>query len=208
MVTRIKICGLTRPEQVATAVRAGASAIGVVLEPSSPRYVGDPLQLAELVAAVPPFVSRVAVYAHPAASIPDWADVVQGLWGDGWTAPHSLRLAAYRLGKDEPLPAKWPDADGILIDAKAEEAMGGTGKEVDEPTAESWIRSCSLPVVLAGGLNPENVGRKIERLGPFGVDVSSGVESSHGVKDSDLIQHFCDAVRAADESRRKKTRGC
>jgi len=208
MVTRVKICGLTRPGDVEIAVREGASAIGIMLDASSKRYVSDTGQLAELFAATPPYVARVAVFGI-LGPLPDGVtfDAIQFVEGP-LSSIEARGIRAYRIAPGDRPPAPWPSADAILLDAKVEGLMGGTGTTVDEETARDWIASSPLPTILAGGLNPENVADKIAALGPYAVDVSSGVELSPGLKDGEKIRRFCDAVRGADEGRRKKTRGC
>lgn len=209
MVTRIKICGLTRPEDVEVAVEEGASAIGIVLDPISKRYVADPVLIAELIAAATPFVTRVAVFGT-LGELPAHApfDAVQFV--DGPTAPpQSTRIIrAFRVAPGDQSPELWPTADAILLDARVEGLMGGTGHTVDEDAARRWIAASPVPAILAGGLTPRNVAEKVVSLTPYGVDVSSGVEFSPGIKDHARIREFCDAVRNADEGRRKKTRGC
>ncbi|MBV6458334.1 MAG: N-(5'-phosphoribosyl)anthranilate isomerase [Fimbriimonadaceae bacterium] len=209
MVTRIKICGLTRPEDVAVAAEEGASAIGIVLDPISKRCVADAGLLVELLAAVPPYVTRVAVFGT-LVEIPPLCrfDAVQFVDPGSGQSLDLKRIRAIRIAAGDVPPQTWPHADAVLLDARVEGTMGGTGHTVDESTAQLYLAASPVPVILAGGLTPDNVAAKVLDLQPYAVDVSSGVEASPGTKDHDKIRKFCEAVREADQARRKKTRGC
>ena len=208
--TRIKICGLTRPEDAAAAVAAGADALGVVLAPSKRRVTLD--QAAAVFAEVPPLVARIGVFvdAH--------ADEV-------WEACARLSLTAVQFHGDEtpetcdaaPVPvikalrvgpgfdpAQVDDYRGtvaaLLLDTLVPGGeQGGTGVAFDWHAVASRLPRWA-PVLLAGGLGPDNVAEAIGALRPFAVDVSSGVEIAPGVKDHRLIERFVAAVRNADES--------
>lgn len=207
MKTRIKICGLTREEDVDAAIAAGADAIGFVFYPPSPRYV-TPQRAAQLVRRVPPFVAVVGLFVNAApeavhaacATLP--LDVLQ-FHGDEdaaycrqFSRPF-LRAARVRPGLDlVEFAGAFPDARGLLLDAFVE-GYGGGGHVFD------WtlIPPC-LPcfVVLSGGLTADNVGDALRRVRPAAVDVSSGVETGKGIKDHQKIAAFVAAVRKADES--------
>jgi phosphoribosylanthranilate isomerase len=200
-VTRVKICGLTRTEDVELAVELGASAVGFVLEPSSPRCVrlGD---LSRLLESVPPYVTRAAVMG-PFVPGPHLAtfDAVQAIGARRSELEASQRaIAVYRVGSGEPFPDQ-DDADALLLDAHSKDSFGGTGVPLDLLAAQRAMADAVRPVIVAGGLTPESVGHVVSELRPFAVDVSSGVEGSPGVKDHDKVRAFFEAVRAADERR-------
>lgn len=205
MKTRIKICGLTREEDVDAAVAAGADAIGFVFYSPSPRYV-TPKRAAELAARIPPFVDVVGLFVNETPSnvlaackaLP--INILQ-FHGDEDVAycrqfgrPY-LRAARVRPGFDlVEFARSFPDARGLLLDAFVE-GYGGGGHAFD------WtLIPPDLPgyLVLSGGLNADNVGRAIGSVRPVAVDVSSGVEMSKGIKDHHKIAAFVAAVRAAD----------
>ena len=207
MKTRIKICGLTREEDIDAAVAAGADALGFVFYAPSPRYV-SPQRAAELAKRIPPFVDVVglfvneppeAVHAACAAlpiSILQFHGDEDSTYCRQFARPY-LRAARVRPGLDLIEFARaFPDARGLLLDAFVE-GYGGGGHVFD------WtLIPQDLPgfLVLSGGLTATNVGDAIRRVRPVAVDVSSGVEASKGIKDHSKIAAFVAAVRKADES--------
>lgn len=211
-VTRVKICGLTRAKDAEFAARHGADALGVVFA-SGPRQLDVALAV-EVLALAPAHVQRVGVFADHALEFIDEATERCQL---DWVQLHGHESAELAVA----LPAKvikavrvtgaadlerardYP-ADAFLLDAPAANGrLGGTGEVFDWAEAEQlpWPRS---KVIVAGGLNPENVGAAIERLRPGGVDVSSGVEASPGVKDHAMTEAFIAAVREADARIRRR----
>ena len=206
MKTRIKICGLTREEDVDAAVAAGADAIGFVFYPPSPRYV-TPERAAELARRIPPFVDVVGLFvnADPATVLANCASVPLNLLqfhGDEdaaycrqFSRPY-LRAARVRPGLDlVEFAGSFPEARGLLLDAFVE-GYGGGGHVFD------WtLIPPALPghLILSGGLHADNVAAAIERVRPDAVDVSSGVESGKGIKDHAKIAAFVAAVRKADD---------
>jgi len=200
---RVKVCGLTCLEDVDAVVRSGANAVGFVLEPNSPRYVGDLDRLMSLLRRVPPFVSRVAVFGVLRDLPGDiWreVDVVQFLEpGESVSIPEWVRVVrAVRLrSADEVQQAMrlQEEADALLVDAYHPTRLGGTGATAD------WRLACLLrdlaekPVILAGGLTPSNVIDAIVEVQPYAVDVSSGVESAPGKKDHLKVKEFIANVR-------------
>jgi phosphoribosylanthranilate isomerase len=203
--TRIKICGITRPEDARVAVDSGADAIGLVFYAESPRCV-DQERAAQIAAAVPPFVTVVALFVNELAT--DIARILQhvpvGLiqfhgdedaafcrqFGRPW-----IKALRVRAGMDlQRTCLEYEGARGILLDNWEAGIPGGTGKSFDWGLAEAAL---PLPVVLAGGLNEENVASAIGRVRPAAVDVSGGVEHSPGIKDAGRIRRFVAAVRAA-----------
>lgn len=216
--TRIKICGLTRAEDVSTAIAAGADAIGLVFYPKSPRYV-SPAVAAGLLAAVPPFVTTVGLFVN--ASREEVETVVREapvsmlqFHGDE-TLEQCCELAhavnrpfmrAVRMGADmtgvdllkyeQSYRAASRLFAGLLLDAFVE-GYGGGGKVFD------WSlipKELAPRVVLSGGLNVQNATEAVLQVRPHAVDVSSGVEQSKGIKDAARIRALVSAVRQADAS--------
>ena len=207
MKTRIKICGLTREEDIDAVVAAGADAIGFVFYPPSPRYV-TPQRAAELARRIPPFVDVVGLFVNESPAVVHAAcaalpiNILQ-FHGDEDVAycrqfdRPFLRAARVRPGLDlVEFAGSFPGARGLLLDAFVE-GYGGSGHVFDwtliPPDLPSFL-------VLSGGLTAANVVEAIERVRPVAVDVSSGVEMSKGIKDHSKIAAFVAAVRKADES--------
>lgn len=205
--TRIKICGLTRPEDVDAAVAAGADAIGFVFYPKSPRYV-SPAQAAALVRRLPPFVLAVGLFVNedPATLQMILEQVPLNLLqfhGDErpedcsrWGRPY-LRAARVQPGLDlVQYAAEFSGARALLLDAFVE-GYGGGGHVFDWRLIPPNL---PLPIILSGGLNPGNVAEAVQRVRPVAVDVSSGVEAAKGIKDHQRMADFVAAVRAADQN--------
>jgi phosphoribosylanthranilate isomerase len=203
--TRIKICGLTREADVDDAVNAGADAIGFVLYEKSPRHV-TATRAGELARRLPPFVTPVVLLVNAGPSLRQAAlEAVPNalLQFHGDEAPSDCIQAqrpyirAARMGPGFDLldfARAHASAQAVLADALVE-GYGGGGHVFD------WsLIPADLPgrLILSGGLHAGNVGEAIERLHPWAVDVSSGVEASKGVKDARKVREFCEAVRAAD----------
>jgi len=207
MHTRIKICGITRPEDARVAAAHGADAIGLVFYSKSPRAVTVD-QALRIVAAVPPFVSVVALFVDELADeITRILDSVQIdlIQFHGDESPQFCQqfgrpwIKALRVRAETNLEAAchtFQDARGLLLDSWQEGVPGGTGKVFDWQLAS---RALPLPVVLAGGLQADNVGSAIASVQPAAVDVSGGVEQSPGIKDAEKIRRFIAAVHAADQ---------
>ena len=185
----VKICGITRREDAEAAVALGAQALGFVFWPNSPRYV-DPFRARAIIATLPPFVSAVGLFVNqPAAHIASVASLarlgVVQLHGD--ESPEDAAVLGRPVVRALSLPAaeraldRWPPRITILLDAHDPERRGGTGRTIDWDAAAAIARR--RRVVLAGGLNPDNIAAAVSRVRPFGVDVSSGVESAPGIKD-------------------------
>ncbi len=205
MRTRIKICGITRPGDALAAAEAGADAVGLVFYPQSPRYLAAERALG-IRDALPPFVQTVALFVNP-----DAAQVAQvigrvrpGLLqfhGDETPAfcaqfgmPY-IKAARVRPGVDllEYL-RPFSGAAAWLLDSYVEE-YGGVGESFDWSLAPQRLER---PLILSGGLERGNVAEAIRRVRPWGVDVSSGVESAKGIKDAAKIAAFIEEVRNAD----------
>lgn len=198
MRTRVKICGITRAEDALEAARLGADAIGLVFYPPSPRAV-TPAQAAEVVRELPPFVTRVGLFVN--AEREDIAAAIETAQLDllqfhGDESPAACRghgrpwIKALRMAPEMDVAAqmaRYPDAQGILLDAWRPGVPGGTGETFD------WDRIPAQrprPLILAGGLAPENVAGAIRRVRPWAVDVSGGVERAKGIKDADRMAAF------------------
>jgi phosphoribosylanthranilate isomerase len=204
MKPRIKICGLTRLEDVRAAVGAGADAIGLVFYPASPRHV-DLAAAAALSRAVPPFITIVGLFvnADPAlvrqtlAAVPIHLLQFHGDEDDDYCRQFDrpfIKAARVRAGMDlVQYAGAFPSAQAILLDAFVD-GFGGGGKVFDWTLIPSALKT---PIILSGGLDAGNVAEAIGRVRPAAVDVSSGVESTKGIKDHDKIQAFVAAVRAA-----------
>ncbi|WP_332814568.1 phosphoribosylanthranilate isomerase [Ramlibacter sp.] len=215
--TRIKICGLTREQDVDAAVEAGADAVGFVLYPKSPRFV-TAQRAAELSRRLPPFVTPVLLFVNeapetvlraargvPGAMLqfhgdetPGQCDAASGHGAHPWMRAARIPLHAAETFDLVKFAASYSSARSLLLDAHVE-GFGGGGKAFD------WSRlppSVNAHLVLSGGLTPANVADGIVQVRPrcrtLAVDVSSGVEASKGVKDPDKIHRFVAAVRAAD----------
>ncbi|MGW8228195.1 MAG: phosphoribosylanthranilate isomerase [Gammaproteobacteria bacterium] len=203
MRTRVKICGITRPEDGQCAAELGVDAIGLVFYASSPRAVG--IETAQAICKVlPPFVSKVGLFVNaPRAEIQQVLekvplDVLQ-FHGDeapadceGFGRPYikALRMAA---GIDVLTALKqFPGAAGILLDSYQAGVPGGTGQTFDWSRVPTHLGQA---VILAGGLNPQNVAMAIEQVRPYAVDVSGGVEATKGIKDRDKMTAFMNEVQ-------------
>ena len=206
--TRIKICGLTRPADVDAAVAAGADAIGLVFYPPSARYV-DPDQAAELARRVPPFVSVVGLFVNASpedvrrtlAAVPLHVLQFHGDEDEAYCRQFDrpyLQAARMRPGFDLlQYAASFLSAQAILLDAFVD-GYGGGGERFDWSLIPHGL---PRPLVLAGGLDAGNVGDAVRHVRPAAVDVSSGVENvseGKGIKDVDRMRAFVAAVRAAD----------
>ncbi len=198
----VKICGFRTPEALEVAASAGANAVGFNFYPPSPRCL-EPERAARLAAAVPRHVLRVAVMLRPDQQ--DWEKVFAGFEPDCLQAdagslarltlpPGMPTLPVYR-DHEAFHPAAVPPGTRCLF----ESALSGSGQRPD------WARAAELArrteVVLAGGLNPGNVGDAVRRVRPWGVDVASGVESGPGIKDRRAMIEFVRAARQAARSR-------
>lgn len=203
--TRIKICGLTRAEDIHGAVTSGADAIGLVFYSKSPRFVSAEAAR-ELAVLAPPFVTRVGLFVNEApatvkkmlAAVPLELLQFHGDEDDAYCSQFDkpfIKAARVKPGDDlVRFALSFPSARALLLDACVE-GYGGGGKPFDWTLIPSRL---PLPIILAGGLNPDNVGLAIQTARPWAVDVSSGVESDKGIKDSRKIAAFMTAVKNAD----------
>jgi phosphoribosylanthranilate isomerase len=203
---KVKICGITTLEDAATAVAAGADALGFVLYRQSPRYV-EPAFVRSIVATLPPFLLTVGVFVNEEAArvrtlMDECGLTLAQLHGDE-TAAYCQNLGrpvlkALRVKDRQAFLALAEyqgrgNVRGFLIDAYHETEYGGTGRTADWTLAAEAARAA--PIVLAGGLTPANVGEAVRLIRPYGVDVSSGVESRPGKKDPDKVKAFIEGAR-------------
>ena len=194
--TRVKICGLTRAADVDAAVQAGADALGFVFTPRSRRCI-DTGTARELVQRVPAFVARVGLFmdqdamevrrvlAEVPLSLLQFHGAEDGDFCRQFGLPYIKALAMGGAGQ-LPNAGEYPDAAALLLDSHEPGSAGGTGHAFD------WDRIPPLPrpLVLAGGLDPDNVARAVRTVRPWAVDVSSGVEQEPGVKSAVKMQRF------------------
>lgn len=202
---RSKICGITRVEDALAAAAAGADAIGLVFYAKSPRAVSVQ-QAREIIAALPPFVTTVGLFVN--ASRCELSEILEAVpldllqfHGDetpaeceGYNRPW-IKALRVRPGDDLEASCKlYAKASGILLDTYVAGVPGGTGEAFDWSLVPDHL---SKPIILAGGLSPDNVAAAIAQVRPYAVDVSGGVEQSKGIKDAARIEAFIDAVRRA-----------
>lgn len=207
MRTRAKICGITRVEDVHAVVNAGADAIGFVFYPPSPRAVTAE-QAAQLVQAIAPYVQVVGLFVNHSAN--EIQDILQTVHLDivqfhGDEMPEQCQTIAQQVGRRwyKAIQVK-PDLDvvteiqgyqdagasAVLLDAWHPDLKGGTGHSFDWET----FPKLDIPLILAGGLNPDNIEQAILTTQAYAVDVSGGVESAKGIKDQQLIERFMQGV--------------
>lgn len=207
MRTRAKICGITRVEDVHAVVNAGADAIGFVFYPLSPRAVTAE-QAAQLVQAIAPYVQVVGLFVNHSAN--EIQDILQTVHLDivqfhGDETPEQCQTIAQQVGRRwyKAIQVK-PDLDvvveiqryqdagasAVLLDAWHPDLKGGTGHSFDWET----FPKLDIPLILAGGLNPDNIEQAILTTQAYAVDVSGGVESAKGIKDQQLIERFMQGV--------------
>ncbi len=205
MRTRTKICGITRPEDGVVAARQGADALGFVFFAPSPRAV-DVARARAVVEQLPPFVTTVALFVDPTEAEVEQVlralplDLIQ-FHGDESPAfcgrfgrPY---IKAVRMRPDVELSRfaeRYHGAQALLLDSYQPGVAGGTGERFNW---ERVPRDFSMPIVLAGGLTPANVGDAIQQVRPYGVDVSGGVEAAKGIKDAAKIAAFMRGVESA-----------
>lgn len=205
MRTRVKICGITCLEDADAAIKVGADALGFVFYAPSKRYI-EPERAAEIIRQLPPFVTSVGLFVNAETTLLESVlkqvplDLLQ-FHGDETnsdcvrTGRPFIKALRVQPGLDllEAFAA-FPDARGILLDAYRPGVPGGTGEVFDWELIPASIAG---RITLAGGLEPGNVGRAIETVCPYAVDVSGGVEAQPGLKDHDKMAAFVQASRAA-----------
>ena len=208
MRTRVKICGITRLEDALAAIRLGADAIGLVFYRPSPRAVTLE-QAASIVSQLPPFVTVVGLFVN--ASDRQLSEVLEQVPLDllqfhGEESPEACMghgrpwIKAVRMRPSVDLVSVAQDyagASGLLLDSYQSGVPGGTGQVFD------WQRipdALAAKIILAGGLNPQNVAQAIQQIHPYAVDVSGGVEAAKGIKDVEKMAAFIAGVNRGDNS--------
>ena len=209
--TRVKICGITRAGHARAAAEAGADAIGLVFYEPSPRFVTC-AQARAVCAALPPLVSVVGVFVNP---VPHEVEAVVDRLPVDLLQFHGEESRELCAGTGKPYvkavrvrtrddvvtaAARYPDARALLLDTHHDALWGGTGASFDWRVVPDDVEH---PVVLAGGLTPDNVGDAIRLVRPFAVDVSGGVESAPGEKDARSIERFIKEVASAESGERQ-----
>lgn len=202
---RVKVCGLTRREDAVLAVDLGADALGFIFWPKSPRAIA-PREARDLHAGLPALVSRVGVFVNAApADVSEVVrvaglDVVQ-LHGDEPVESYAdvgarlMKVASLESEADVARVVAWPGGVTPLVDAVDRERRGGTGRLADWELAARV--AAARPMLLAGGLNAENLGEALARVRPWGVDVSSGVEDAPGIKSPARLRAFFASLAVA-----------
>jgi phosphoribosylanthranilate isomerase len=199
----LKVCGITSLADALHAVEHGATAIGFVFWPRSPRFI-DPHDAAEIVAELPDDTTTVGVFVNEPVEgirsiVAKTGIVAVQLHGDeppeyAHAIGHPI-LRSTTVQDAADVSGAWPESTTLLVDAADPVRRGGTGQTVD------WSRAAALarrrPIVLAGGLTPDNVADAVATVRPYGVDVSSGVEAAPGVKDHDKVAQFLANARSA-----------
>lgn len=199
--TRVKICGLTRAEDAEASAELGADALGFVFEPSSPRFMGANKSVVDLPLRLGPYLPCVQVFGrlpqgfrpYPGFTAVQTAHGEPGLSGIWF-------VRAFRMKEGDTIEAALSSigsAGALLLDAHDAMQYGGTGRQVDWGIARAIVEASPIPVVLAGGLTPENVAKAVREVSPYAVDVSSGIEKEPGVKDLLKVKAFIEAARSA-----------
>lgn len=205
--TRIKICGVRDFAIAEVAIESGADALGFVFHAASPRFIEPPAAWG-IVSRLPPFVTTVALTVD--LTFEDFQEIEQvcptdytQLHGNESVeiaracGPRIIKAIQFDEGAFDRVLAQWSaidEVDAILIDGSS----GGMGRTFEWSALGDRIAQCGKPIILAGGLTPENVAQAVAEVRPFAVDVSSGVEGTRGVKDPARVRAFCEAVRSTD----------
>lgn len=204
--TRIKICGITRVDDGLRAASLGVDAIGLVFVKRSPRFVTVEQALA-VIEQLPPFVTTVGLFMDmPSSEVARIVNRVRlGLLQfHGDELPDECAVHGMPYIKAVPMLApelaldyarRYPDAQGYLLDSHGQGRIGGSGESFDWGVIPAGF---ARPIILAGGLSPENVCGAVRRVRPFAVDASSGVEVAKGIKDADRMAAFVRGVRQGD----------
>jgi len=202
---KVKICGIRRLEDALVAAEYGADALGFVFYKKSMRFI-SPSSARKIIKKLPPFISTVGVFVNP--SLEELKRVIEisgiqfvQLHGeenpelvDDLKIPFIKGLRIEKKIEEKELKA-WKSASAFLIEGKSEKGYGGTGTGFDYEVVKPFTQN--YRIIIAGGLNPSNVSWVVKRLKPYGVDVSSGVEESPGVKSHKLIKEFIRNAKSA-----------
>ncbi len=205
---RVKICGLRREEDIEVCLKEGVDYLGFILYSKSPRYVDDQTRRKLLPKAEG--VKKVAVMVNPSyeevkSALDEGFDLVQLHGEEGPDLAKRIGfgrvIKAFRVRDRAEIPEVWKKAHAVLLDTYSKKAYGGTGRTFNWDLAKKVVEK-GFRVILAGGLTPENVVSALEKVRPFGVDVSSGVETNPGVKDKLKIERFVREVKRWVSSKR------
>jgi len=205
---RVKICGLTTPQDAAAAIEFGADALGFNFFPGSKRYVGKSV---DWIQDLPGTAEKIAILVDPSWDEAKRVAAVPGITGlqlHGYESPEFCgRLKDAGIRFEKALPVTGPDSlidvpdfftSRVLLDSSRAGEFGGSGRTFPWELARRFVEgNRQLQVILAGGLTPENVTEAIKTVRPFGVDVTTGVEASAGRKDRDRLRAFIRSARAA-----------
>lgn len=206
MRTRVKICGITRSEDALAVAASGADSIGLVFYEKSSRNVSI-AQAREIVAVLPPFIAVTGLFLNAdealiqetVAQLPLTLLQFHGDESppecDGYDLPYIKVIGMQENTDVQAYADQFVDAAGFLLDSHAQGAAGGTGETFNW---QQFPQNLGKPVMLAGGLNPDNIAAAIHTAKPWGVDLSSGVESSPGIKDHAKIEALMNEVRRVD----------
>lgn len=204
--TRVKICGITQPEDAVSAARLGVDAIGLVFYAKSPRNV-DIIQARAICDALPGFVTTVALFLNPDDSLVKQviSDVAIDLlqfhgtekadFCESFAKPYIKALGVSGEDNVPELVGAYASARSVLLDSHVHGGAGGTGESFDWTTIPQSLRH---EIILAGGLKPENVAQAIQQIRPYAVDLSSGVESAPGIKDINLMTRLMQEIKHVD----------
>jgi phosphoribosylanthranilate isomerase len=206
--TRIKICGITNIDDARAAIDYGAHALGFVFVPNTPRYVGECAHFLEELRHLPPYIARVAVCTNAEAVPIAWLHEVDTIqfyareW-DGRKYPGKRWIQAFRIRDESSLEEMTTAMENaqphaLLLDAYHPGKLGGSGETFQWELACEAKARLAVPILLAGGLTPENVAEAIAIVRPYAVDVSSGVEAEPGHKDHAKLRAFIRAVQETD----------
>lgn len=198
MSVKVKICGITNYQDAMMCCEMGADAVGFVFYPNSPRYI--PFGIAEkIIAKLPPFVAKVGVFVNPKRTeikhgIEAGITVLQ-LHGDEEPDDYEFLkgtplIKVFRISGEpkESVLKRWRIANAFLFEGRSERGYGGVGAHINVNWLKRTVKNWN--VIVAGGLTPANVRAVVKALKPYGVDVSSGVEKSPGIKDKKLVKEF------------------
>lgn len=204
---RVKICGITRLDDALAASEYGADAIGFVFYGKSPRYI-EPYAARDIVGKIPPFITPVALFVNETeAKVREILNItgINVIQFHGDEQPDYVRLfnqrviKAFRIADDSSLEGVHEyDVNALLFDAFRADTYGGTGRTFNWELIKG--KRFDEKVIIAGGLTPENVSEAIMKVRPYGVDVSSGVEVSPGVKDHKKMREFILRVKESAEN--------
>ncbi len=202
---RIKICGITNEQDLLVCQSAGIDAVGFVLYPRSPRYI-SPEKIRELLPLIYPWVSPVAVLTTMDTALMNrlvnWGigtfQVYFDIEEDELLKLRKKKIKVIRaIGLNELENVRLRNYDAVLLDARDKDKLGGTGKVIDWDRAREVVERWDKPVILAGGLSPDNVEEAIKKVRPFAIDVATGLEKKPGKKDEKKVFSFVRAVYRA-----------